>query len=76
MSIRNTGHTHGPFVAVITDPKNPEDPDYPMVVMPENGFQSVDEILAWWGRMKEGEGLDLTITNIKSLSSFKAFMSW
>lgn len=70
----------GPFVIVITDPSNPEDDAYPMVVSPSGGYPTKEAALAYiefFAQRKEPYlGLHFRVVALDTEESFAGFCSW
>ena len=71
---------HGPFVIVITDPNNPSDAMYPIVVSPSGGYKTKEEALGYIEvfakREKPYLGLHFAIAQLQDEQSFGAYCSW
>lgn len=69
----------GPFVIVITDPKQ-EDDAFPMVVSPSGGYPTKEAALAYidfFAKRKEPYlGLHFSVISLDTEGSFARFCSW
>lgn len=76
-----TGFVDGPFLIVVTDPNNPLDECYPIVVAPEGGYKTKEEAILYIERNFAHRkvpylALKFTVAPIRSEDSFGVFCSW
>jgi len=76
-----TGFIYGPFAIVVTNPLQPKDDAYPLIVCPEGGFQTADEALLYieknYANRKEPYlGLTFSVSPMWSQNNFDGFCSW
>lgn len=81
--ITETSYIHGPFVLIVTNQQSPEDPSYPMVVEPTDGFPSKEAARKYAeaadaSMAKQGEErcFNWYIAQRSSLADFKNFCSF
>jgi len=79
-NVEVTNVFNGPFVIIVTDLEQPEDPDYPMVVAPPGGFPNKEEALRYIETYAKRKvpylGLKFRVTPLCTLESFHVFCSW
>jgi hypothetical protein len=76
-----TGFLHGPFVIVVTNPSDPNDDAYPIVVCPDKGFETSGEAVKYIekhyaNRKKPYLGLNFAISPMWGQNTFGGFCSW
>ena len=78
--IEVTDFIEGPFVIVVTDPQQPGDRDYPMVIAPPGGFQdketAVRFIETFAARKTPYLGLKFQVSGLRTPDSFVRYCSW
>lgn len=79
-AIEVTDLVEGPFVIVVTDPQQPQDRDYPIVVAPSGGFPDKEAALryieTYAGRKTPYLGLKFQVSPLRTQDSFNRFCSW
>jgi hypothetical protein len=80
-NLRVTGFVHGPFAIVVTNPSNPQDNAYPIVVCPEGGFKTTGEAVLYiqkdYANRKEPYlGLTFAVAPMWLQNTFDGFCSW
>lgn len=81
MNVSVTDYLHGPFEIVVTDPSNPLDKTYPMVVAPDGGYPTKEAALEYIEKHfahRKTPYLDLhfSVAQRSSEQSFIAYCSW
>jgi hypothetical protein len=76
-----TGFIHGPFAVVVTNPVDPKDEAYPIVVCPKGGFETTGEAVKYieknYANRKEPYlGLTFAVAPLWSQNNFNGFCSW
>jgi hypothetical protein len=68
------------FAIIVTDPENPEDAAFPLVISPPNGYNSKEEAIAYIENFTNRKipylGLHFNTVTINSENSFGLFCSW